>query len=390
MADGVTHSLKGFDQYEMLLGDELRGERATIGKSLLDVQRDLKIKASYIAAIENCDIEVFSNQGFIAGYVRSYARYLSLDPEIVYERFCNESGFSNSNSALTWKVKQKETGFHKNFGPESTWKPGIIGQVEQKPMILSDILSRIAPALLVLVVLTGSIWGAMSVLKQVQRLDIVAFEEAPEIFPEPEINLTNSQFLELSDDIYSSEELALPVFEPRDRALSTLEPNLLTALEDKATLPIIKYSQLNPISEHTIVKEVLGSKYSNVIVPEPVVRTVPFIPNVKILAMTPAWVRVKNENGDVIFEKILKEQETYLIKKELFKGELRAGNAQNVYFLMDGQALGPLSKDKSVVKRISLDPNNIRKEFLISTTVGDSYKRKNQSHTILDTAGIIE
>ena len=48
MADGVNYSLKGFDQYDILLGDELRGERATIGKSLLDVQRDLKIKASYI------------------------------------------------------------------------------------------------------------------------------------------------------------------------------------------------------------------------------------------------------------------------------------------------------------------------------------------------------
>ena len=80
MADGVTNSLKGFDQYEMLLGDELRGERATIGKSLLDVQRDLKIKASYIAAIENCDPTVFESQGFIAGSVRSYARYLELDP----------------------------------------------------------------------------------------------------------------------------------------------------------------------------------------------------------------------------------------------------------------------------------------------------------------------
>ena len=44
MADGLDISLKGFDQYKILLGDQLRGERATMGKSLLDVQRDLKIK----------------------------------------------------------------------------------------------------------------------------------------------------------------------------------------------------------------------------------------------------------------------------------------------------------------------------------------------------------
>ena len=35
------------------LGDELRGERATLGKTLLDIQRDLRIKAAYIAAIED-------------------------------------------------------------------------------------------------------------------------------------------------------------------------------------------------------------------------------------------------------------------------------------------------------------------------------------------------
>ena len=45
--------LKGFDDFEVSLGDMMRGERATLGKSLLDVQRDLRIKAPYIVAIEN-------------------------------------------------------------------------------------------------------------------------------------------------------------------------------------------------------------------------------------------------------------------------------------------------------------------------------------------------
>ena len=31
---------KGFDDYEVRLGDLLRGERATLGKSLMDVQRN--------------------------------------------------------------------------------------------------------------------------------------------------------------------------------------------------------------------------------------------------------------------------------------------------------------------------------------------------------------
>ena len=70
---------KGFDDYDLRQGDLMRGERATMGKSLLDVQRELKIKATYISAIENTDPSAFDTPGFIAGYVRSYARYLGLD-----------------------------------------------------------------------------------------------------------------------------------------------------------------------------------------------------------------------------------------------------------------------------------------------------------------------
>ncbi len=49
---------RGFDDFELRLGDILRGERATLGKSLLDVQRELHIRAAYIAAIENGDLTV--------------------------------------------------------------------------------------------------------------------------------------------------------------------------------------------------------------------------------------------------------------------------------------------------------------------------------------------
>mgnify|MGYP006235678217 FL=1 len=58
---------RGYDGYELKLGDIMRGERATMGKSLLDVQRDLHIKVAYISAIENCDAEAFDTPGFIPG-----------------------------------------------------------------------------------------------------------------------------------------------------------------------------------------------------------------------------------------------------------------------------------------------------------------------------------
>ena len=88
---------KGFDDFELRLGDVMRGERATLAKSLLDVQRELRIKASHIAAIEACDVDAFETPSFIAGYVRSYARYLGMDPDWAFETFCRESGFETAH-----------------------------------------------------------------------------------------------------------------------------------------------------------------------------------------------------------------------------------------------------------------------------------------------------
>mmetsp|Transcript_5140 Transcript_5140/g.9037 ORF Transcript_5140/g.9037 Transcript_5140/m.9037 type:complete len:154 (+) Transcript_5140:1919-2380(+) len=83
----------GYDLNDVPLGDLMRGERATLGKSLLDVERELRIRATYIAAIENGDVGAFQSPGFIAGYVRSYARYLGIDPEWTFRRFCEGTGF---------------------------------------------------------------------------------------------------------------------------------------------------------------------------------------------------------------------------------------------------------------------------------------------------------
>ena len=49
---------KGFDDYELRLGDIMRGERATLAKSLLDVQRELKIEWQPVTSANRVDAVV--------------------------------------------------------------------------------------------------------------------------------------------------------------------------------------------------------------------------------------------------------------------------------------------------------------------------------------------
>jgi hypothetical protein len=234
-------------------------------------------------------------------------------------------------------------------------------------------------------------FGAFSVLKEVQKLNVVALEDSPEIFTQITQGSAQLSLQEYGSNIYSSEELALPVFEPRDRAVSTLKPDLLTALEDNKTLVpasyFISHSGIHG-AEQSESFEIHNQP--RIISPAPVVRTVPNIPDVKLFALTPAWVRIKNQEGDVVFEKILKQKETYIIKKELFTGVLRAGNAQNVYFIINENFFGPLSDDKSVVKNVSLDPKAIKVNLVTSKSIKQRFLTDHLTTIFVDTAGVIE
>ena len=55
--------MRGFDDYSISLGDEMRGRRATLGKSLLDVEQELKIRALLVDAIEKADPMSFDISG---------------------------------------------------------------------------------------------------------------------------------------------------------------------------------------------------------------------------------------------------------------------------------------------------------------------------------------
>lgn len=379
---------KGFDDFELRLGDVMRGERATLGKSLLDVQRELKIKATYIAAIENCDVSAFESQGFVAGYVRSYARYLGMNPDEAFQRFCKEANFEVAHgmsaaaapSSIT-AARARTTGQEYRdplanpnalFLPRSeSWlhrvEPGAVGSV------------------LVLVALIGALgYGGWSVLREVQRVQLAPVDEAPTVVAEidplagvqavkPVNRVTPADAAQLAANdpapqpgspellnrMRRPEALEVPVMVSRDGPIAAIDPQRKGSIPATAagglTVASADPSQPGAAQPADQVQVVAEAK-----------------PGVELLAVRPSWVRVSSADGTVLFEKILDAGERYSVPPLEQPPLLRSGNSGSVYFVMGGQAYGPAAPGPQVVKNIALTEEALAQKYAVANLDDDA------------------
>ncbi|TGD65052.1 helix-turn-helix domain-containing protein [Tabrizicola sp. WMC-M-20] len=368
-----TEGPKGFDDFDLRLGDLMRGERATMGKSLLDVQRELKIKAAYIAAIENADISAFETQGFVAGYVRSYARYLGMDPDMAFARFSKEANFevahgmsaAASSSGMTAARSRSTQVFSDPLAnPNATFIP-------RSESLFSQVEPGAVGSLLVLVALIGAIgYGGWSVLQEVQRVQLSPVDQAPTVVAEidPLGNVSGSaplvrsapvaatelagadpvqQQAEQMDRLYRPQALDVPVLTSRDGPIAAINPRLAAAAA-------------SPEAVEAALAEALGTT-------DKLVQVVANAqPGVEILAVRPSWVRVSSADGTVLFEKILDAGERWAVPQLEEPPVLRAGNSGSVYFAVNGQTYGPAAPGAQVVKNVALSPEALTEKFAVA------------------------
>ena len=335
---------KGFDDYELRLGDLMRGERATLGKSLLDVQRELKIKASYIAAIENADVSAFETPGFVAGYVRSYARYLGMDPDEAFARFCREAKFEvahGMSAAASGPVVKPVRAVSEPRDPfvQATFVPRS-----------ESLFARVEPGAVgsfaVLIALIGALgYGGWSVLQEVQRVQLAPVNEAPAVVAEidPLGNVKQGSSVDLPA---RAAALDVPVMVPRDGPIATITPGVT------APAPSVIDEAVAEADEVQVVAAA-----------DPVV---------EVLAVRPSWVRVSAEDGTVLFEKILDAGERYTVPALAQAPVLRAGNSGSIYFTVNGTTYGPASSGNEVVKNLSLDMASLTADFQAADPAADA------------------
>ena len=372
---------KGFDDFELRLGDVMRGERATMGKSLLDVQRELKIKATYIAAIENCDVSAFETQGFVAGYVRSYARYLGMDPDWAFLRFCGEANFAvahgmsaaASSAGITAARSRAPVYGDPLANPNASFVPRA-----------ESMFSRVEPgavgSIFVLIALISAIgYGGWSVLQEVQRVQLAPIDQAPTVVAEidplgnvdgsaaplvrsapatagaEDVVAANDKTAQpdLMGRLYRPEALDVPVLVSRDGPIASINPGLnIAGLAGIGAPPTDFDTQAAAID--AAIQVVAADA-----------------PAVELLAVRPSWVRVQSADGTVLFEKNLDAGERYVVPQLEEPAVLRAGNSGSVYFAVNGVTYGPAAPGAQVVKNVVLSPESLTAAYTVAEPTVD-------------------
>ena len=365
---------KGFDDFELRLGDVMRGERATLGKSLLDVQRELKIKATYIAAIENADVSAFETPGFVAGYVRSYARYLGMEPDWAFQRFCKEANFTVAHGMSTAASPQRlaQARARAEFAdplanPNATFVPR--GE---------SVFSRIEPgavgSVAVLVALIAAIgYGGWSVLREVQRVQLAPVDEAPvvvaQIDPLADAGVAPSAVVasepaadtaegtaspDLMDRLYRPQALDVPVLVPRDGPIAAIDPRMPAAAGAAPQAGVVADATTGEALAGDTVQVLADAR-----------------PGVEVLAVRPSWVRVSSTDGTVLFEKILDAGERYAVPQLETAAVFRTGNSGSVYFVVNGVTYGPAAPGANVVKDVALSAEALTGKFAQADLTAD-------------------
>lgn len=383
MATSQTTELRGFDAYPVRLGDELRGERASLGRSLLDVQRDLRIKAAHIDAIENADPSGIPHAGYVPGYVRAYARYLGLDEGEVLRRFCEESGFVPAAATI---------GSAAGRGPRTTARAqgeldavlagsrlAAVSRSESFNGDLGATLRGLGSLAVLLGVLWGLGYGGWALLQNIQRVEFsplpdapAALASVPALDPMPQTGAPAGEPVPVLDAralaaVYAAQEVAPPRIRHRDAPISTIDPQqagVYGATTEMAALFGIERPVAASSRRSSADALAEGAQSEAQITLDEIIASLQDIseapPGVVLVFVEEAWVRVRDDRGQTVHEALMRGGQRWALPDGAEGLTLRAGNAGGVFVEIDGERFGPFGRSGAVVSNVSLDADALR------------------------------
>ena len=129
------------ERFQETLGQYLRRERESRHISLEELSRTTRINYPFLNALEENDFDFFSQDGFIPGFLRLYARHVGLDCQEVLQRYEFQSEIHRQKRAF------QQLPLFLDFNP--TLKKAT----ERKPLLGIQLIRRIIPVAILFIAL---------------------------------------------------------------------------------------------------------------------------------------------------------------------------------------------------------------------------------------------
>lgn len=324
-------------------GADLRAARDRLGWALADVAAMLRIRPSYLEALEAGRLNQLPGNVYAVGFLRSYATSLGLDAEEVARRFRAEAGEIPRHSELIFPTPVPERGLPAGAlillglilvgGAYIGWYH-LSGEGKLPAETITPVPSRLAPL------------ADQALPGPDGRIQIAEPPPPPVTAPAPTRIEDNGQFepRQAAADNPAPEPPPAPAPPIEEmRSASIPGATATTAIAMPVPPPIRQVEPPPRASAPSASADPGGSD----------------TPRVVLRFTGDTWVQVKERGGQALLTKVMKAGETFPVpdRPNLI---LNTGNAGRVEILVDGVQIPPIGGQGSVRKDVSLDPDPLK------------------------------
>ena len=277
-----------------LVGKYLKSIRINKKYSIQFISSELKVGENLIRSIESDDFPDYLASVFLIGHIRSYAKYLNIDEDLIIENFKIQTSYNNQglNETISKPVGTKH----------STFFPKYIS-------IVSTVV--IASSFYFLFIQPNNIDPEYAItpdLPENLNLEIEAIE----------MNLAMSNKLKATSDI---------------NIVSNDESNIL---------------KKNQVSDLTSSSSVIASSANN--------SSEDLFNNITLKFSNSTWIQLRDPNNNIIFSKLMDQGDEYSYSSSK-NYNITAGNAGNIIIFLDGVVKGKAGKAGEVIDALIIDNN---------------------------------
>lgn len=328
------------------VGALLRSTRLQAGLDVRDVARSLRIRRTYLEAIETGQFQVFPAPVYALGFVRAYARQLGLDADEIARRFRAELAGSSSVAPLHFPSPLAESGAPKGavlllgaaiaIGAYTAWYL-TSGHPANVAQIVAPVPDRLEELVKEREIATPTI-GTQTPI-----------DRPPQPAATHELDVAS-----VGDNRAAS--AAAPA--------ASAQPGQLTAPPESWSADSIASALPAPVQEGAAPIAAAGSSAVTAMAAEPpsaIVTPGDSAGRIVLKAKADSWVEVRDPAGNgTLVARLLRTGDVYRIPDRPGL-KLVTGNAGGLIVVVDGQVAPPLGKDGVVRRGIPLDPEWLRK-----------------------------